>query len=61
MHRGEEEEVRFGCAVVAKCPGDALTRQLKEAVLIEQHEGLSLNDKNEWQRPASISVRGERS
>ena len=54
MHRGEEEEVRFGCAVVAKCPGDALTRQLKEAVLIEQHEGLSLNDKNEWQRPASI-------
>ena len=60
-HRGEEDDVKFGCSVVARFPGDALTRQVKEAVLIENHEGISLNDKNEWVRPAFIKVRGERS
>ena len=60
-HRGEEDDVKFGCSVVARFPGDALTRQLKEAVLFENHEGISLNDKNEWVRPAFIKVRGERS
>ena len=51
----------FACEVVKKYPGDPLSRQLKEAVMIENHKGISMNDKQEWVRPASIRVRGERS
>ena len=53
--------VEFGCKVIKSCPRDPLTRQLAEAAKIEGHTGNSVNDKNEWQRPASIRVRGERS
>ena len=41
-------------------PGDALTRQLDEAGKIVSHEGISLNEKDEWVRPAYVRVRGER-
>ena len=50
----------FACEVVKKYPGDPLSRQLKEAAKIEDHKGISMNDKREWVRPASIRVRGER-
>ena len=50
----------FASEVVRKCPRDPLSRQLQEAANIEGHEGVSMNDKREWVRPASISVRGER-
>ena len=33
--------------------------QLKEAALIVNHPGISMNDKKEWVRPAHIGVRGE--
>ena len=45
--------------MLKSCPGDPLTRQLSEAKRIDEYVGVSLNDKNEWQRPASIRVRGE--
>ena len=53
--------VQFGCAVVKTFPGDPLSRQLKEAILIDSHAGPSMNDKGEWVRPASIRIRAERS
>ena len=46
--------------MVRRYPGDALTRQLDEAAEIYCHEGVSLNDKDEWVRPAYVRVRGER-
>ena len=48
------------CGVVKKYLGDVLSRQLKEAVVIVNHNGLSMNDKKEWVRPAHVGVRGER-
>ena len=59
-HPGQEGKIEFGCGVVKKYPGDVLSRQLKEAVLIVNHNGLSMNDKKEWVRPAHVGVRGER-
>ena len=59
-HFEEKEDVLFGCEVVKRYPGDALTRQLDEAAQIYCHEGVSLNDKDEWVRPAYVRVRGER-
>ena len=53
--------VKFGCSVVKTFPGDPLSRQLKEAILIDSHAGPSMNDKGEWVRPASIRIRAERS
>ena len=53
--------VKFGCAVVKTFPCDPLSRQLKEAVLIDSHSGPSMNDKREWVRPASVRIRAERS
>ena len=50
----------FACEVVRKCPCDPLSRQLQEAAHIEGHIGVSMNDKREWVRPATIRVRGER-
>ena len=58
-HPGEEDDVEFGYRVVRKYPGDPLSRQLKEAALIVNHPGISMNDKKEWVRPAHIGVRGE--
>ena len=48
----------FACEVFKRYPGDPLSCQLKEA---EEHKGISMNDKQEWLRPASIRVRGEKS
>ena len=39
--------------------GNALSRQLKESILIVNYTGMTMNDKNEWVRPAHIGVRGE--
>ena len=57
VHQGRND-ITFGCSVVKKYPGDALSRQLREAVLIVNNTGMSLNDKNEWVRPAHVGVRG---
>ena len=59
-HQDEAEDTQFGFEVLRRYPGDALTRQLDEACKIITHEGISLNDKDEWVRPAYIRVRGER-
>ena len=53
--------VKFGFAVVKAFPRDPLSRQLKEALLIDAHQGPSMNDKREWVRPASVKIRAERS
>ena len=58
-HENDSEEVQFGYEVISRHPGDALTRQLEEVFKISSHIGISLNDKDEWVRPASIRVRGE--
>ena len=60
QHGGNAEEAQFGYEVINKYPGDPLTRQLQEAFKITNHVGISLNDKEEWVRPAHIRVRGER-
>ena len=57
VHEGRMAE--FASRVVKCCPGDPLTRQLSEAKRIDEYIGMSMNDKNEWQRPASLRVRGE--
>ena len=59
VHQGVGD-VTFGCSVVRRYPGDALSRQLKEAALIMGNTGGTMNDKNEWVRPAHIGVRGDR-
>ena len=53
--------VKFGFLLVKTFPGDPLSRQLKEALLIDAHQGPSMNDKREWVRPASVKIRAERS
>ena len=58
VHDGEE--VPFGCAVVARFPGDPLSRQIQEAVRIDHQEGTSMNDKSEFVRPAGVRIRAER-
>ena len=58
VHDGRDD-VTFGCSVVKKYPGDALSRQLKEAVLIVNNTSLTMNNKNEWVQPAHIGVRGD--
>ena len=37
-----------------------LSRQLKEALLIDDHVGPRMNDRREWVRPASVRLRAER-
>ena len=54
------EEVKFGCKVVSRFPGDPLTRQVEEAVRIDHQEGISMNDKREFVRPAGVRIRAER-
>ena len=58
IHGGEE--VKFGCKVVPRFPGDSLTRQVEEAVRIDCQEGMSMNDKREFVRPAGVRIRTER-
>ena len=41
-----------GCKVIKSCPGYPLTRQLMEAAKIDGYTGMSINDKNDWQRQA---------
>ena len=52
------EMVQFGYEVKKTFP--ALLRQLKEALLIDDHVGPRMNDKREWVRPASVRLRAER-
>ena len=40
---------------------DPLSRQIKEAILIDSHGGLSMNDKCEFFRPTSVILRAKRS
>ena len=53
--------VDFCYSVVKTFPGDPLSRQLQEAILIDSHDGPSMNDKREFVRPASVKIRVERS
>ena len=39
--------VKFGYLLVKTFPGDPLSRQLKKALLIDSHQGPSMNDKRE--------------
>ena len=59
VHGGEF--IDFSYSVVKTFPGDPLSRQLKEAMLIDDHSGPSMNDKREFVRPASIRIRAEQS
>ena len=54
------EMVQFGYEVKKTYPGNALSRQLKEALLIDDHVGPRMNDRREWVRPASVRLRAER-
>ena len=56
-HNGEV--VRFGYEVKKTFPLHPLKRQLKEAILIDDHIGPSMNDKREWMRPASVRISAE--
>ena len=57
----ESKIVDFGYSVVKMFPGDPLSRQLKDAVLIVNHCGPSMDDQREFVRPASVRLRAERS
>ena len=52
--------VPFGCKVVARYPGDPLSRQIQEAVRIDHQDGVSLNDQSEFVRPAGIRISAQR-
>ena len=56
-HNGEI--VRFAYEVKNTFPLNPLKRQLKEAILIDDHIGPSMNDRREWVRPASIRITAE--
>ena len=60
LHQDETEDVEFGYEVLSQHPGNPLTRQLEEAFKISNYVGNSLNDKDEWVRPAHIRIRGEK-
>ena len=52
--------VPFGCKVVARFPGDPLSRQIQEAVRIDHQQGTSLNDQSEFARPAGVRITAQR-
>ena len=57
------EIVKFGCAVVSTFCGDPLSRQIEEAMRIDEEArsgAVVMNDKREWVRPASIQITAER-
>ena len=58
VHEGRD--VEYGCRVTGTFGRDILARQLDEALRIEEEWGVSLNDKNEWIRPAGYTVNIER-
>ena len=37
---------------------DPLSRQLDEAIRLQKEEGIVMNDKNKWTRPAGLLVGG---
>ena len=39
---------------------DPLSRQLDEAIRLQKEEGIVMNDKNEWTRPAGFTVMARR-
>ena len=55
VHGGE---VPFASKVI-RVFKDPLKRQLEEAYRIRNESGVSLNDKNEWMRPAGVRVLAE--
>ena len=59
VHQGRI--VDFGYSVVRMFPGDPLSRQIEEAILIDSHGGPSMNDQREFVRPASVRLRAEMS
>ena len=46
----------FGCEVTRSFKEDPLSRQLDEALHIQREEGVLMNDKNKWTRPAGFNV-----
>ena len=54
VHDGEM--MSFGCEVTRSFKEDPLSRQLDEALRIQREEGVLMNDKNEWTRPAGFNV-----
>ena len=59
VHQGRI--VDFGYSVVRMFPGDPLSCQIEEAILVDNHCGLSMNDQHEFVRLASVRLRAERS
>ena len=53
-------EVPFGCEVVSRYPGNPLSRQIEEAVRIDHQDGISMNDKSEFVRPAGVRLTAQR-
>ena len=53
--------VDFGYSVMRMFLGDPLSRQIKEAILIDNHGGPSMNNQREFVRPASVRLRAEMS
>ena len=51
------EMVQFGYEVKKTYPRNALSRQLKEALLIDDHVGPRMNDRREWVRLASVRLK----
>ena len=54
VHKGEK--IEFGYKVDKTFKDDVLARQLDEAIRNEGEEGNLLNDKNEWLRPAGVTI-----
>ena len=59
VHQGRI--VDFGYSVVRMFSGDPLSRQIEEAILIDNHGGPSMNNQREFVRPASVRLRAEMS
>lgn len=57
-HDGQEPTYKY--EVVKRFRGDPLGRQLDEAIRIDTHAGISLNDKGEWVRPAGVRIHVEK-
>ena len=57
-HDGKEPTYKY--EVVKRFRGDPLGRQLDEAIRIDTHVGISLNDKGEWVRPAGVRIHVEK-
>ena len=58
VHNGDI--VDFKCRVTGTFKEDPLSRQLDEAIRLQKEEGIVMNDKNEWTRPAGFTVMARR-